>query len=69
MRQSKFVLLLLEESNQTSANLSNAHQPEICNDVGFDDENIDVMLKSVFKRHILAIMTMGWKLKRSCILI
>ena len=38
VRQSKFVLLLREESNQTSANLSNAQQPEICNNVGFDKE-------------------------------
>ena len=35
-RPSKFVLLLREESNQTSANLSSAHKPEICN----DDEKI-----------------------------
>ena len=39
-RWSKFVLLLREESNQTSANLSGAHKLEICNDADFHDGKI-----------------------------
>ena len=57
LRRSKFVLLLREESNQTSANLSTAHKPEICNDADFDDA------KTVLKRPILAIVSMEWKQK------
>ena len=57
LRRSKFVLLLREESNQTSANLATAHKPEICNDADFDDE------KTVLKRRIPAIVSMEWKQK------